>query len=189
LLTLLIFEAGKKFDAAGLRIDKRMKYHTIAVTVYSYIVVYTGALVRHTEASLVCRDWPFCLNETPMSLPSNMYEWIQMGHRGMAGLFFIWIAYIALMAAKHYKDQKIIYFGWIAAFILVSLQVAAGAVVVFTSLNIYVALAHALFITCLFGLLSYFIMLFTRPGVVITSVRDPEKAGASELNSKVLTEQ
>lgn len=190
LLTLLIFEVDKKFDATKLKIDKKMKYHTIGVTVYSYIVVYTGALVRHTEASLVCKDWPFCSNGTPLSLPSNMYEWIQMGHRGMAGLIFIWIGYIAWMAAKHYKKQKVVYVGWMAAFILVSLQVAAGAVVVFSQLNIYVALAHALFITCLFGLLSYFIMLFTRPGVEYAPVQETDETPAAELeSSKMITQQ
>lgn len=189
LLTLLIFEVDKKFDATKLKIDKKMKYHTVGVTVYSYIVVYTGALVRHTEASLVCKDWPLCSNGAPLSLPSNMYEWIQMGHRGMAGLIFIWIGYIAWMAAKHYKEQRVVYVGWLAAFILVSLQVAAGAVVVFSQLNIYFALAHALFITCLFGLLSYFIMLFTRPGVEYAPVQDTEKSPAAELKSSKMIPQ
>src|SRR5690606_7458437 len=117
-------------------------------------VVYTGALVRHTDASLVCRDWPFCVNSNALTLPSNPYEWIQMGHRLAAGLIFIWIAYITILAVKHYKHQKVIYWGWIIAFIIVTMQVAAGAVVVLTSLNIYVALAHAFFIACLFAILS-----------------------------------
>lgn len=185
LLTLLIFEVDQKLNTSNIRLDKKMKYHTIGVTVYSYIVVYTGALVRHTESSLVCKDWPFCLNSSPFSLPTNTYEWIQMGHRFMAGLIFLWIGYITLMAIKNYKDQKVVVKGWIIAFILVSLQVAAGAVVVFTNLNIYVALAHALFITCLFGLLSYFIMLITRGSMEFSSVpqTDDNANAKAELKS------
>ncbi|MBU8877679.1 heme A synthase [Bacillus sp. FJAT-29790] len=161
LLTLLIFEVDKKFEAENIVLDSKMQKHIIGVSLYSYIVVYTGALVRHVKASLVCRDWPFCINGS-FTLPTNMYEWVQMGHRAAAGLIFIWIGYITIIAIKQYKDQKVIYWGWIISFILVSLQVAAGALVVISKLNLYIALAHAFFISCLFGVLSYFILLSSR---------------------------
>ncbi len=161
LLTLLIFEVDQKFDARTIVMNKRMKFHIFGVTIYSYLVVYTGALVRHTNASLVCRDWPLCVNDNP-SLPTNMYEWIQMGHRTAAGLIFIWIAYITYIAIKHHKHQKVLYWGWIIAFTLVSLQVLSGALVVLTRLNLALALIHALIISCLFGLLCYFILLASR---------------------------
>ncbi len=51
LLTCLIFEIDQKFDARSLIMDKKMKFHIYGVTIYSYIVVYTGALVRHERAS------------------------------------------------------------------------------------------------------------------------------------------
>ncbi len=161
LLTLLIFEIDKKFNAEKLHIDRRMGFHIIGVSIYSYLVIYTGALVRHTKSSLVCRDWPLCLNDAP-SLPSNMYEWVQMGHRAAAGLIFIWITYILYLAVRYYKDQKVLYWGWIISFILVSLQVIAGALIIFSRLNLYIALLHAFFITCLFGVLSYFLLLYSR---------------------------
>lgn len=161
LLTLLIFEVDQKFDASKVVFDKRMKFHIIGVTIYSYIVVYTGALVRHTVSSLACRDWPFCLNDA-ISLPTNMYQWVQMGHRLAAGIIFLWIAYITYLSFKNYRNQPVIYKGWIIAFILVCLQVIAGALIIITRLNIYIALAHALFISCLFGLLSYYLLLIGR---------------------------
>ncbi len=161
LLTLLIFEVDKKFDAEKLIIDKRLQKHFIGVSIYSYIVIYTGALVRHLKASLVCPDWPLC-NNSSFALPANIFEWVQMGHRFLAGIIFIWIAYIMILAIKHYKEQKVIYWGSIIAFILVTLQVVAGGLVVLSMLNLYIALAHALFISCLFGLLSYFLLLTSR---------------------------
>lgn len=161
LLTLLIFEVDKKFDAENIILDNRMKKHIIGVSIYSYMVVYTGALVRHVNASLVCKDWPLCTNSI-FGLPENMYEWVQMGHRAAAGIIFLWIAYITYLAVKHYKNQKVIYWGWVISFILVTLQVIAGALVVLTRLNLYIALAHAFFISCLFGVLSYFILLSSR---------------------------
>lgn len=161
LLTLLIFEVDKKFDAEKLIIDKRLQKHFIGVSIYSYIVIYTGALVRHLKASLVCPDWPLCYNSS-FALPANIFEWVQMGHRFLAGIIFIWIAYIMILAIKHYKEHKVIYWGSIIAFILVTLQVLAGGLVVLSLLNLYIALAHALFISCLFGLLSYFLLLTSR---------------------------
>lgn len=161
LLTLLIFEVDKKFEAEKLILDHRMRKHIIGVTIYSFVVVYTGALVRHVNASLVCRDWPFCVN-TAIGLPTNFYEWVQMGHRFAAGLIFLWIGYITFLAVKHYKHQKVVYWGWIISFLLVSLQVMSGAFVVLSRANLMIALAHAFFISCLFGMLSYFILLTSR---------------------------
>jgi heme a synthase len=161
LLTMLIFEVDKKFKAEKLVIDKRMKFHIIGLSVYSYMVVYTGALVRHMNASLVCKDWPLCSNSGSL-LPANLYEWVQMGHRAAAGFIFIWIAYVTYITVKNYSQQKVLYWGWIIAFILVSLQVIAGALIIFTRLNLYVALAHAFFISVLFGVFSYFILLVSR---------------------------
>ncbi|KKK39692.1 heme A synthase [Mesobacillus campisalis] len=183
LLTLLIFEVDKKFDAKSLVIDKRMSFHIIGITVYSYIVVYTGALVRHTNASLVCPDWPLCVNTAP-GFPENMYEWVQMGHRGAAGLIFIWISYVTILAVRHYKHQKVIYWAWVISFILVSLQVIAGALVIFTRLNLYIALAHAFFISCLFGVLSYMILLLSRNkrNAVLTG-----QSAESVPNTKIIT--
>jgi heme a synthase len=161
LLTLLIFEVDKRFEAEKLVLDKRMKKHIIGVTIYSFIVVYTGALVRHVNASLVCGDWPLCHNGQ-FSLPMNMHEWVQMGHRAAAGIIFIWIGYIFYLTIKHYRHEKVIYWGWIIAFALVSLQVIAGAFIIFLRGNLFVALSHAFFISCLFGLLSYFLLLCYR---------------------------
>lgn len=161
LLTLLIFEVDKKFDTESLIIDKRMKFHMIGIISYCYLVVYTGAFVRHKEASLACPNWPMCSNR-PYGLPATLHEWIQMGHRLAAALIFIWVAIAAYKAFKYYKHQKIVYYGWMIAFALISMQVVSGALVVLTGLNLAVALAHALIISCLFGVLSYFILLISR---------------------------
>lgn len=161
LLTLLIFEVDQKFDADKIRIGKTLKRHTIGVSIYSYIVVYTGALVRHTNSGLVCVDWPLCRNDS-FELPGNMYEWVQMGHRAAAALIFIWIGIIALHAIRHYKDQRAILWGWIIAFVLVTSQVITGMTVILTKLNLYLALLHSLFISLLFGLLTYMVLLVSR---------------------------
>ncbi|HSI67798.1 MAG TPA: heme A synthase [Planococcus sp. (in: firmicutes)] len=161
LLTLIIFEVDLKFEADRLRIGDKLKAHTIGVLLYSYIVVYTGALVRHTNSSLICSDWPLCRNDE-FALPNNMYEWIQMGHRFAAALIVIWIGFIAWHAFKHYKDQRALYWGWIIAFGIVMMQATTGMLAVLTNLNLAVALLHSLFISLLFGLLCYMVLLVSR---------------------------
>ncbi|MFE8703680.1 heme A synthase [Cytobacillus sp. FJAT-54145] len=188
LLTLLIFEVDKKFEAEKLVIDKRMQSHIFGVTLYSFVVVYTGALVRHVDASLVCRDWPFCIN-TAIGLPDNFYEWVQMGHRLAAGLIFIWIGYITFLAIKNYKHQKVVYWGWIVAFTLVSCQVVTGALVVLTRLNLFIALSHAFFISCLFGVLSYFILLTSRSKKNAIALNQEKKQAVKDVPIPPVTAQ
>jgi heme a synthase len=183
LLTMLIFEVDKKFQAEKLVIDKRMKFHIIGLSIYSYIVVYTGALVRHMNASLVCKDWPLCTNGGSF-LPTNIHEWVQMGHRAAAGFIFIWIAYVTYIAIKHYKHQRVLYWGWIISMILVSLQVIAGALVIFTRLNLYIALGHAFFISVLFGVFSYFILLVSRSKKNAARVNNPKPVDLSPVTVK-----
>lgn len=162
LLSLIVFEVDRKFDADKVYIAPKLKWQIIGVTLYSYIVVYSGALVRHTDASLVCPDWPFCRNNQPLALPNNMYEWVQMGHRVAVLAIFIWIAYITWHVVKNYKNQAVLYWGWIIAFTIVVLQVLAGMLVVLTKLNLLVSLLHSLLITLLFGLFCYMLLLISR---------------------------
>ncbi|MFD1735674.1 heme A synthase [Bacillus salitolerans] len=165
LLTLLIFEADKKQVEKTLPLDKRMSFHIIGIIVYSYVVVYTGALVRHKNASLACPDWPLCSKSNQLGFPTQMHEWIQMGHRFLAGVLFVWILYATYLAFKYYRNHRVVQKSWMIAAILVTMQVITGALVVLTKLQfIIIPLLHALFISCLFGVLSYLVLLVTRNG-------------------------
>lgn len=167
LLMLLIFEIDKKFDADSLYIQKKHRVEIYLLTVYTLIVVYTGALVRHVNANLVCGDWPFCTNTAPFDFASYSFEqWVQMGHRLAAGILFIWTLLLFIRIVRSYKDSKLMVWGWITTFSLIALQVIFGALIIFTILNLVVALMHALVITCYFGMLSYFILLSTRSAVM-----------------------
>lgn len=162
LLSLLIFEIDQKFDARSLIIDKGLRRQIYSLTIYTLVVVYTGALVRHVEASMVCGSWPLCKQGSPFDFNYSFDQWIQMGHRFFAASLFIWTLYLAFRVIKHYKFSKVMYWGWIVILIIICLQVLSGALIIFTMLNLAVALLHALIISCFFGLLSYFILLSSR---------------------------
>ncbi|MFD2043978.1 heme A synthase [Ornithinibacillus salinisoli] len=163
LLMLLIFEIDQKFDANSLHIKKRHRMEIYALTIYTLLVVYTGALVRHTNANLVCGDWPFCTNYTPFAFSDySLEQWIQMGHRLAAGILFIWTVLLFIRMVKQYRHSRVMLWGWTTVLILISLQVFFGAMIIFTLLNLGIALLHALVISCYFAMLSYFILLSSR---------------------------
>ena len=161
LLTLLVFEADSKQKSESFYIGKTMQFHMIGIIIYTYVVVYTGAYVRHTKSSLACLDFPMCSTQNGW-LPGKFHEWVQMGHRAAALLLFAWIIAAAVHAARQYKNQKRIYWGWMISLILIILQAASGIAVVYSRLDLGFALAHAFFISCLFGILCYFLLLVAR---------------------------
>ncbi|HHY73893.1 MAG TPA: heme A synthase [Bacillus bacterium] len=162
LLMLLIFEIDKKFDADSLIIDKGLRAQIYAISIYCYMVVYTGALVRHKKAHLACLDFPFCDNSAMFSLPTNEFEWVQMGHRFAATIFFVWLILLSIRIIKQYRIKRVLYWSAISSIILIILQPLSGALIIYTRVNLYVTLAHATFITVLFCVLSYLILLSSR---------------------------
>src|SRR5690625_1252177 len=108
LLTLLVFEIDKKFDATTLYIKKHHRLEIYLLTIFTMIVVYSGALVRHVNANLVCGSWPFCTNSAPFAFNDyNFYQWIQMGHRLLAGILFIWTILFFIKVYKQYSQSQI----------------------------------------------------------------------------------
>lgn len=160
-LTLLIFERDRNYQKDTFFVGKKMKIHTYGLWIYSYLVVYTGALVRHEKASLACPNWPLC-SKANHGIPTQFHEWIQMGHRLAAFILFIWILIAFIHAYKNYRQERGIYLGWLVSLILVILQVLCGALIIITNLNLLVALTHAILISCLFALLSFQFLLCTR---------------------------
>ncbi|MGY3481233.1 MULTISPECIES: COX15/CtaA family protein [Staphylococcus] len=158
-LTLIIFEIDRKYEADELFIRKPLRIYTWIMAIIVYLTIYTGALVRHKEASLAYGQWPLPFNDL---IPHNVQDWVNFTHRGMALIAFIWILITFVHAINNYKENRTIRFGYTAAFILIILQVITGALSIITEVNLLIALLHALFITILFGLIAYFIVLMLR---------------------------
>ncbi|MDC3416516.1 COX15/CtaA family protein [Aquibacillus salsiterrae] len=162
LLTLLIHEIDHKFDAESLTIDKGLRKHIYGLAIYILVVVYTGALVRHVDSSLACGSWPFCDNQNPFSFTMHFGQWVQMGHRIIAGIAFLWTIYLFFRIQNHYRHRRVMYYGWTVALALIIVQVLLGAFIIFTYANIVIALLHSLAITLYFGIVCYFVLLCSR---------------------------
>lgn len=163
LLMLLVFEIDQRLDTRNLLIRRSDRLQIYLLSLYTLIVVYTGALVRHVNANLVCGSWPFCSNDAPFAFSQyNFHQWVQMSHRLLAGILFIWTIVLMVRMLKNYKKHRIVVWGFSITTTLISLQVLFGAFIIFSELNIWVSLFHALFITIYFGVLSYFVLLSSR---------------------------
>lgn len=181
LLMLLIFEIDNKLDADKLHIKKKDRIEIYLLSTYTIIVVYTGALVRHINANLVCGSWPFCNNGAPFAFADyNFHQWVQMGHRLLAAILFIWTLTFLIKVHKNYRNNRVMYYGWVISFSLILLQVLFGAMIIFTELNLWIALFHAFFITCYFGMLSYFMLLSNR------SAHQEQKVNVKQTNKNIL---
>ncbi|WLV25651.1 heme A synthase [Aciduricibacillus chroicocephali] len=181
LLTLLIFEVDKKFDASKLIIRKSHRIEIYCLMAYTLIAVYTGALVRHAKANLVCGGWPFCNNAAPFAFNSyNHLQWIQMGHRLAALLLFIWTLSFYIRVRRTYQNQMTMKRGWQITFLLICMQVVFGALIIFSQLNLGIALMHALVISCYFGMISYFVLLSERSAYYEKKANAPQYEEAQQ---------
>lgn len=126
-------------------------------TVYTYVVVYIGAYVSHTDSAGGCSGWPLCNGELVPELSGGVG--IAFLHRVAAALLFIVIAALGHVAFWHHPKNREIRILGLAATMLIAVQVLTGAVVVFTldNLEIYLfaSLSHMLAIAALFGVLCY----------------------------------
>ncbi|WP_408010849.1 COX15/CtaA family protein [Pseudalkalibacillus sp. A8] len=158
LLTMVIYESEN--ERIILKVNKRLKWNIYLLFIYLYTLVYTGALVRHTKASLACSGWPLCNGQ--IVPPTNELELIHYTHRFMAGLLFIWILLSYIQIRAYYKDVRVLHNSFVVLLILVSLQVTTGALIIFTNLNLFIGLMHGLFVSLLFTALSYLVMVALR---------------------------
>ncbi|MEK4060569.1 MULTISPECIES: COX15/CtaA family protein [Paenibacillus] len=144
-------------EAYGQGISRGFRNLTWFTALYSYIVVYIGAYVSHTDSQGGCSGWPLCNGEWIPELSGGVG--IVFVHRVAAALLFVLIALLGHLAYwKHRAWPELRALG-VAAVVLCLLQVLSGAAVVHTLYNeqlyIFAALAHILLIAGLFGVLCY----------------------------------
>lgn len=158
---------------------RRWAWVTIVII---YLVVYTGAYVRHTNSNLACLDWPLCNGRI---IPADLFgpEGIQFLHRLAAlggGLTVGWLFYLA-SKERHRRPDIFRAAAWSLA--LVIAQALAGGMSVLTRLNGLAVMAHSAIITMLFGVLAC-ICLQVMPEPVLTDRRAAQPVGAAGARSR-----
>lgn len=170
LTTAVLFE----IEGRDVLRDKPLPPHFRTVvwvlTGYSYVVVYLGAYVRHSHASLACSGWPLCNHAVVPSFTSSVAA--VFIHRTAAFLLALGILALVVWTHRMAWERPDLYFASVLALALVILQSLAGAAVVLTHLDLFSALAHAAMVGLMFGCLSYLCMhMLPRPAVTEAATR------------------
>ncbi|MGG1517482.1 COX15/CtaA family protein [Paenibacillus oryzisoli] len=160
LLLALVFTPFGQF-LPQKRISSGFKTLVWSTTIYSYIVVYLGAYVRHTTSTGGCTGWPLCNGEVIPEFKGA--TGIVFTHRIAALLLFFCILALYLQARRHYQGSDKLWFGSKWALITVTLQVISGAVVTWSMGNetayLFTGMIHAMIVACMFGFLCYLCVL------------------------------
>ncbi|GAC1462601.1 MAG: heme A synthase CtaA [Chloroflexota bacterium] len=153
LTTVVLFEARGSEKLRERAIPGRFTALAWGVAAYSYLVVYLGAYVRHAKADLACAGWPTCNGALVPALRGAVGQ--NFAHRLAAGVLMAAVLLLAAWSFHLRERRPDLFRGSAIALVAVALQALSGAVVVFTRLDIFSALAHAALAGLLFGSLSY----------------------------------
>lgn len=160
LLTIRLFQlGGGQPDRPERRSPGalRLQFPVWGLAVYTYIVVYTGALVEHTGAVTSCGyQIPGCGSTYFPSFTS--LAGIQVLHRYAAGLLWLLVLCLLVAVVRRYREQPDIVRGAWWAFILITLQAVSGMLNVWTSGQLLAALLHTTLISIFFSILCYLCM-------------------------------
>jgi len=148
-------------------VDPGLRTIIWGTAVYTYLVIYLGAYVRHIGASLACMGWPLCNGELWPTLYGPVGA--NFAHRLGAALGVLLV--LRLWWAVRQSGRRDLRRGasWALAFMLA--QVASGALFPLGYLNLLTQLLHTTCISGFWAVLSYlcYRTLPARPAAVAVS--------------------
>jgi cytochrome c oxidase assembly protein subunit 15 len=183
LVSTTIYEAGGADAVRDRPLPRGMALSVWGLIVFTYVVVYLGAYVRHKNVGLACPDWPLCQGSVLPQLvgATGAARAVVLLHRYAA--FILTIATVALTwwTSRYRRGRPDLYRGSRYALVTVLLQAAAGAWVVFSQLSLFSALSHAALVALYFGALSYLcVHVLPRPAAFRAKlVRVPQRPVAA----------
>jgi len=154
LVATTLFETNRGIDALRDRVvPTAIRWGVWFLALYTYGVVYLGAYVRHTNASLACLDWPLCQGSAFPGFTGPVGA--VFSHRLSA--VFLTLGTLALFAwcwRARASRPDLLWASGVAVVMLLG-QSATGASVVFSRLSLFSSLSHSAVVTLYFGALAY----------------------------------
>jgi cytochrome c oxidase assembly protein subunit 15 len=153
LTSVYLFEADNPKDLRSVSVPHGLRWFVWGLATYTYAVVYSGAYVRHTRAEDACKGWPLCSGQVKPHITDNVLA--ALGHR--VGAAILTVAIVALVAwmARVRDVRPDLWRGSLVVLALVLMQALAGAIVVWTDVDLFSALLHAGLVGLMFGALTY----------------------------------
>jgi heme a synthase len=120
---------------------------------WTVVVAYLGAYMRHSGAELACYTWPLCNGALIPDLTSPGVG-IAWSHRLAALIAMGLIVWLALWARRFREERPDLYRTDLLALAFVLAQALSGAFVVLSRLSLASALSHAALMALLFAALA-----------------------------------
>jgi len=182
--TLFIFDENGWDKLRDRVASNGFRWLTWGLLIFTYVVVYLGAYVRHTGNELGCLDWPLCNGKV---LPTTHTETIVFIHRVGAGLLTIGVVWLFIWATRLRAARPDLFWGALLALVFVLAQALDGAFVVYSRLDIFSTLSHSAFVALLFGALSYMSLhVVRRPRAVRTQTSKRIATGQRQRRSAAI---
>jgi protoheme IX farnesyltransferase len=155
------------------------RYLLLATAILVFCLILLGVIVRVTDSSSVCLDWPTCSGELiePISSPA----FLPFLHRLMAGLTGLGLAASLVYAWRRYRNLSWVLLPLSAATILMAVQILWGRIIVAQSELPILRALH-------FGLALAVLALTVLPLVIIfflNYVREPDQAAGFEQSIRL----
>ena len=141
---------------------------TLLTTIFVYLVIFAGGLVRVAGAGLGCPDWPKCfgrwipptsIDQLPPDIDPAQFNivlaWIEYTNRLVGVLVGFLIAGTAVWAIARFRQYKRIVLASIASAILVAFQGWHGSVVVKSELAQSIVSVHYFLALLIAGLMIF----------------------------------
>ena len=129
------------------------KLSTLIISiVFIMLTMLMGAIVSKSGSSLACDIWPLCSNDGLSIFQHNKF--IHISHRVLAIISAISI-YFVVKSYRDTRQYKMIYRLLNILVAVIVLQILIGATVIFTELNMYIAMLHQSLAVILFMMLSF----------------------------------
>ncbi|HEU4793410.1 MAG TPA: heme A synthase [Nitrolancea sp.] len=170
LTTVFLYEVDGSDALRDKPLSANFRWLVWGTILYTYVLVYLGAYVRHANASMACMGWPLCNGSILPEMTGPIA--VVFVHRLAALAGVLLIAGLLVRTYRTRVERPDLYKGSIAAMFFIILQVFSGGVVVMTQLGLFSTLTHAGLATLLFGSLSYLCM-HTLPRPAAQAARQP----------------
>ena len=124
-----------------------------AALAFTYIVVYMGAYVRHSNAMGACIGWPLCRGAIIPPLQGTVA--VEFAHRAAAGLLVLFVIGLWVQTWRIRTERPDLFRGGTAALASIALQSLSGGQVVLSGFELFAELGHAAIVALLFASLCY----------------------------------
>jgi len=156
---VLLYQLHGRGTGRERSVSPRLRKWAWFSLVYVYVVVYTGAYVRHTNSNLACLDWPLCNGQLFPELSGTVG--IHFFHRLAAAGAVLVLLWLVRLAAAEKERRPDVYRASLWAVGLLAAQIISGGLSVLTQLSLPVMMLHSAVITLKFGVVAYICLQVT----------------------------